>query len=49
MKIPLRKVIYGTACALALLYLAVANARGYVPFVTSTHHGSMGTANHFHK
>ena len=44
-----RNAIYGAFCALALTYLAVANARGYIPFATSAQRGFGGTANHFHK
>jgi hypothetical protein len=45
----LRHLAYGACCALALAYLAAANARGYVPFLYTTHHGVGGTANHYHK
>jgi len=44
------KIVYILFCSAALLYLAGANARGYVPFVTSTSLGSGGGATtHFHK
>ncbi len=47
---PWHRIIYLGACATALFYLAVANARGYVPFVFTTQHGSGGgTSGHFHK
>ena len=43
-------LICAALCACALVYLAVANATGYVPFVTSTQHGTGATtAGQFHK
>jgi hypothetical protein len=46
----LRAWIYALICLLGLGYLGGANARGYVPFVSSPgHSGAFGTANHFHK
>ena len=41
--------LYIASCAVALLYLAVANAQGYVPFASPTSRSSEHTANHFHK
>jgi hypothetical protein len=49
MNVNWRNLIYGLVCALCLVYLALANARGYIPFVSSVRHGVGGTANHFHK
>jgi hypothetical protein len=43
------RVIYAALCLLALGYLLVANALGYVPFVAQTQRPVQGTANHFHK
>jgi len=45
----LRAGLYLLVCAIALCYLAVANAQGYVPFTTPTSRSSEHTANHFHK
>jgi len=49
MNITLRAGLYALVCAIALLYLAMANAQGYVPFATPTSRSSVHTANHFHK
>jgi hypothetical protein len=49
MQMDLRRWIYALACLLGLAYLATANARGYVPFVSNSTHSSFATANHFHK
>ncbi len=49
MNINLRAASYVLVCAIALLYLAVANAEGYVPFATPTSRSSEHTVNHFHK
>jgi len=43
------RVIYSALCLLALGYLLIANAYGYVPFVAQTQRPVPGTANHFHK
>jgi hypothetical protein len=45
----LRVIFHSVLCLLAVAYLLVANAYGYVPFATPTEHASQGTANHFHK
>jgi hypothetical protein len=42
-------VIYTLFCLIALSYLLVANAKGYVPFASPTTRAAQGTANHFHK
>lgn len=54
-------LIYAVACAVAVLYVLIANMRGFVPFVTSAaagtrggggsahYYGGSGTAGHFHK
>ncbi len=49
MSVNLRAGLYLLVCVVALLYLAVANAQGYVPFATPTSRSSEHTANHFHK
>jgi hypothetical protein len=49
MKKLLTKVLFGVFCALTLTYLALANARGYIPFTSSLQRSFGGTANHFHK
>jgi hypothetical protein len=41
--------LYIVICATALLYLGIANARGYVPFASQASVASSHTANHFHK
>lgn len=41
--------LYIAWCAMALLYLGIANARGYVPFASQSSVSSSHTANHFHK
>ncbi len=45
----LKKSLYVASCALALLYLTVANAQGYVPFASRMSKAPEHTANHFHK
>ncbi|MGA2187844.1 MAG: hypothetical protein ABSH33_04900 [Steroidobacteraceae bacterium] len=45
----LKVVLYIASCAVALLYLGLANAHGYVPFASPTSKSSEHTANHFHK
>jgi hypothetical protein len=42
-------MIYPAVCVLALLYLTVANATGYVPFAGRTSRTSGHTAFLFHK
>jgi hypothetical protein len=44
-----RALAYLAMAAAALLYLAVANAKGYMPFASNRSHVSTGTASHFHK
>jgi hypothetical protein len=41
--------LYIACCAVALLYLGIANARGYVPFASQASVSPSHTANHFHK
>ncbi len=41
--------LYIVWCCMALLYLGIANARGYVPFASQAFVSSSHTANHFHK
>ena len=41
--------LYIACCAVALLYLGIANARGYVPFVSQASRFSSHSVNHFHK
>lgn len=41
--------LYIVCCATALLYLGIANARGYVPFSSQSSMSPSHTANHFHK
>jgi hypothetical protein len=45
----LKTLLYMVGCALALIYLGVGNARGYVPFASPMSKASEHTANHFHK
>lgn len=45
----LKAMVYLAVCAVALVYLTVANAAGYVPFASRTSRASEHTANHFHK
>jgi hypothetical protein len=41
---------YFAVCLLALVYLAIANARGYVPFASNAARAARGgTAGYFHK
>jgi hypothetical protein len=48
-------LLYAVACVIAVLYVLVANVRGYVPFTTALGASSgggarsSGTAGHFHK
>jgi hypothetical protein len=52
MSLPFEKLkvwLYIACCAMALLYLGIANARGYVPFASRASVASSHTANHFHK
>ena len=44
-----RRTVFTIISAIALLYLAIANARGYVPFAGTTQHGSRGSTILFHK
>ena len=44
-----RTFIYGAVCLIALIYLAVANARGYVPFLTPATKSIDRAATQFHK
>jgi hypothetical protein len=41
--------LYIVWCAITLLYLGIANARGYVPFASQASVSPSHTANHFHK
>lgn len=41
-----RKLLFTLVSVAALAYLAIANARGYVPFVGTTQHGSGGGGGH---
>jgi hypothetical protein len=41
--------LYLASCAIALAYLTVANAQGYVPFAARASKNSEHTASHFHK
>ncbi len=41
--------LYIVCCTIALLYLGIANASGYVPFASQASVSSSHTANHFHK
>ena len=45
----LRGLLYAMVCFVALSYLLIANARGYVPFASPATRSSGATANHFHK
>jgi len=45
----MRAIIYSSVCAIALLYLAFANAEGYVPFAASTTKAVDHNATHYHK
>jgi len=43
-------LVYMGVCMLALAYLVIANARGYLPFASNAGHASRGnTAGQFHK
>jgi len=43
-------LVYIAVCLLALAYLAIANAMGYVPFSSNAGQAARGgTAGHFHK
>jgi hypothetical protein len=45
-----RTFIYAAVGALALVYLAVANSRGYVPFAATAAQAARGaSSSHFHK
>ena len=45
----IRLIVYAAGCAVALSYLAAANAQGYVPFAARVSRASQHTANVFHK
>jgi hypothetical protein len=52
MSLPFEKLkvwLYIVCCVMALLYLGIANARGYVPFASQAAVSSSHTTNHFHK
>jgi hypothetical protein len=46
-------LVYAVACSVAVLYVLIANMRGYVPLTSTSAAGRSsgvgGTAGHFHK
>jgi len=44
-----RQLAYSLLCAAGLIYLAVSNARGYVPFAASAARSTGGSHMYFHK
>jgi len=49
MNFTFRRILFTLVSVVALSYLAIANARGYVPFAGTTQHGSRGSTILFHK
>jgi hypothetical protein len=47
MGLPWRRIVFALISAVALAYLAIANARGYVPFVGAAQHGARGSGTVF--
>jgi hypothetical protein len=44
-----RQFIFGILCLTAVLYVAAANMRGYVPFVANAANATRAAPAHFHK